>query len=52
MGKMAYKSRAFVLAGLSFAVCFFILNADFNVERKSDMLGSLVGGIAWDMVLE
>jgi hypothetical protein len=47
MGKMAYKSRAFLLAGLLFAVCFFVLNADFNLERKDDMLGSLVGVIIW-----
>jgi hypothetical protein len=50
MGKMAYKSRAFLLAGLLFAVCFFVLNADFKLGRKDDMLGSLVGVIIWQRI--
>ena len=42
MGAMAYKGRALLLAVVLFALCVFILNADFNSEGKSNMLGSLV----------
>jgi hypothetical protein len=47
MGKTAYKSRALLLAGLFFVLCFFILNANFNAREERNMLGSLVRATIW-----